>query len=186
MTTIQESGKTIRSWWMYLLNGALLMVLGIWMLTMPRESFETLSLIIGLIVTITGVLETILSLYYRKVHKEWGWNISGGILDIIIGIFLMVNPNTILVLITLFISFWLILGGILVIRKAIDLRKHGRKNWIWMLLFGILILVLAVVLIWHPQLVGITMMFWLAISFISLGIFRVVMAFKLQTLLKGS
>ncbi|MCK5134920.1 MAG: DUF308 domain-containing protein [Bacteroidales bacterium] len=185
MTIIQESRNTFRSWWMYLLNGILLIVLGIWMLTMPRESFETLSLIIGLIVSITGVLETILAFYYRKVHKEWGWNISGGILDIIIGVFLIVNPNIIMVLITLFISFWLILGGILVTRKAIDLRKQGRKNWIWILLFGILILLLAVVLIWHPQIVGITMMFWLAISFVSLGVFRVVLAFNLKSLLRA-
>jgi uncharacterized membrane protein HdeD (DUF308 family) len=185
MTTIENAKKTTISWWMYLLKGVLLIVLGIWMLKMPRESSNAMLMVIGVIITIAGVLETFLSLYYRKVLKEWGWNFSAGILDILIGIFLIANPDTILVLITLFISFWLVLRGVLSIWEALELRKKGQKRWRWVLLLGILIMLLAIVLIWHPQVIGLTFIFWIAISFISLGIFRIVLGFKLLGLSKA-
>jgi uncharacterized membrane protein HdeD (DUF308 family) len=185
MTTIENSKKSTISWWMYLLKGILLIVLGIWMLKMPRESFNAMLLIIGVIIVVGGVLETFLALYYRKDLKEWGWNFSAGILDILIGIFLIANPDTILVLITLFISFWLVLRGVLAIWEAMELRKEGQKKWRWVLLLGILIMLLAIVLIWHPQVIGLTIIFWIAISFISLGIFRIVLGFKLLSLSKA-
>jgi uncharacterized membrane protein HdeD (DUF308 family) len=135
-------------------------------------------LVIGVIIAAGGVLETFLALYYREVLKEWGWNLSAGIIDILIGIVLMANPDAILMLITLFISFWLVLRGVLAIWEAMELRKHGRKNWRWVLLLGILVLALAIILIWHPQVIGLTIIFWIAISFISLGVFRIILAFK--------
>lgn len=182
METIEDSKKTKISWWMYLIKGVLIIVLGIWMLKMPRESFNAMLLVIGLIIALGGALETFLALYYRKVLKEWGWNFSAGILDILVGILLISNPDAILVLITLFISFWLVLRGVLAIWEAMELRKEGRKNWKWILALGILVMLLAIVLIWHPQIIGLTLIFWIAISFISLGIFRIVLAFKLLSL----
>ena len=178
MTTTEIAGSPKRLWWMTLLKGVLFIVLGIWMLKMPKESFETLAFMIGLIVVISGLLEVVLSYVLRKQQHEWGWNISGGILDIIVGIFLMIKPMTILVLITLFISFWLVLLSVLVIRRSIKLKQLAQRTWVWNLILGIAILILAVALIWHPQVVGLTMMFWLAISFISLGAFRIIIAFQ--------
>jgi uncharacterized membrane protein HdeD (DUF308 family) len=60
-----------------------------------------------------------------------------------------------------------------------ELRKESQKKWKWILLLGILLMLLAIILIWHPQVIGLTIIFWISISFISLGIFRIVLAFKL-------
>jgi uncharacterized membrane protein HdeD (DUF308 family) len=179
MTTIENTKKTTISWWMYLIKGALLIALGIWMLKMPRESFNAMLLIIGVIVAIAGAIETFLALHYRKALKEWGWNFSAGVLDILIGLLLIANPDAILMLLTIFISFWLVLRGVLAIWEALELRKDGQIRWRRILLLGIMIILLAIVLIWHPQVIGLTIIFWIAISFISLGIFRIVLAFKL-------
>jgi uncharacterized membrane protein HdeD (DUF308 family) len=170
--------KTTTSWWIYLLKGVLLIILGIWMLKMPGESFSALLMVIGLIVAIGGMLETVHALYYRKVLMEWGWSLSAGILDMLIGILLIVNPEAILMLITLFISFWLIMRGVLAVWEAMELRKGGYSHWRWILFLGILTLLLAVILIWHPLVVGLTIIFWIAISFISLGLFRIILAFR--------
>ena len=97
----------------------------------------------------------------------------------------MINPMAILVMITIFVSFWLIVFSVLIIRKAITTKQLGRKNWILNLLFGIVLLLLAIALIWHPQVVGLTMVFWLAFSFLSLGIFRIILAFQAGTLLRN-
>lgn len=171
--------------WATLLKGILLIVLGIWMLTMPRESFEAMAFVIGLIVLLGGVGETLFSYRIRRQHGEWGWNFSGGLIDIIIGIILMVSPMTILVVIAIFVSFWLILFSILLIRKSITMKQLGRSNWTINLIFGVVLLLLAVALIWHPQAVGLTMVFWLAFAFLSLGVFRIILAFQAGNLIKN-
>ena len=185
MTTVEKSKGKNQILWATLLKGVLLIVLGIWMLRMQKESFEAMAFVIGLIVVLGGVAESFFSYRIRRAQGEWGWNFSGGIIDIIIGIFLMINPMAILVMITIFVSFWLIVFSVLVIRKAITMKQLGRKNWILNLLFGIVLLLLAIALIWHPQVVGLTMVFWLAFSFLSLGIFRIILAFQAGTLLNS-
>jgi uncharacterized membrane protein HdeD (DUF308 family) len=85
-------------------------------------------------------------------------------------------------LITLFVAFWLVLRGILSIWEAMELRKAGHKNWRRVLFLGVLVLILAIVLIWHPLIIGLTIVFWIALSFISLGIYRIYLAFKLWNL----
>lgn len=185
MTTTENDVKKGPVMWVTLLKGVLLVVLGLWMLKMPRESFEGLAFLIGLITLVGGLIETVSSYYARNKPGVWGWNLSGGILDIIIGIFLMVNPMAILALITIFISFWLILFSILIIGKSITQKRLGRESWSRNLFFGIVLLLIGVVLIWHPQAMGITLIFWLAFSFLSLGVFRIILAFQARNFMKN-
>lgn len=186
MTAVEKPKGQNQILWATLLKGVLLIVLGIWMLRMPKESFEAMAFVIGLIVVLGGVAESFFSYRIRRAQGEWGWNFSGGIIDIIIGIFLMINPMAILALITIFISFWLILFSILIIRKSVTLKRLGREGWGWNLFFGIFLLVLGMVLIWHPQAVGVTLIFWLAFSFLTLGIFRIILAFQARNFLRNS
>lgn len=172
--------KPIKSWWIALLRGVLLIVLGIWMLKMPVATFSTVSVIIGLILSLSGLIEAGVGIYYRNKIPEWYWNVLAGCIDIIIGLFLITNPKAILMIITLVISFWITLRGILIIKDALELKRNNSKNWGIMLAAGILVLIIAVILIWHPQIIGLTIVFWIAISFIFLGIFRVFLAFKKQ------
>jgi uncharacterized membrane protein HdeD (DUF308 family) len=180
MTTDQTAKNVSISRWMYLLNGALLIVLGIWMLKMPKESFNAMARIVGIIVLISGILELALSIYFKKIIPEWGWSLVAGVVDILLGAFLIANPKTILVILTLIISIWLVVRGVLMIREALEMKKGGGDKWKWILGLGILLMILAIVIIWHPQIVGLTLMIWMAVSFITLGIFRVILAFKLQ------
>jgi uncharacterized membrane protein HdeD (DUF308 family) len=180
MTTDQTAKNVSISRWMYLLNGALLIVLGIWMLKMPKESFNAMARIVGIIVLISGILELGLSIYFKKIIPEWGWSLVAGVVDILLGAFLIANPKTILVILTLIISIWLVVRGVLLIREALEMKKGGGDKWKWILGLGILLMLLAIVIIWHPQIVGLTLMIWMAVSFITLGIFRVILAFKLQ------
>lgn len=172
-----ENAKS--SWWIYLINGPLLIILGIWMWKMPSESFQGMLFIVGLIVAISGFIVSFRAIYFRKVLLKWGWNLASGVVDLLIGLFLIANPDAILMIITFFISFWLVIRGVGLLRDAMVLKKAGSNRWKWLLGFGMFLLLLAIVLIWHPQIVGLTLVFWLAISFITLGIFRIVLGFKL-------
>lgn len=184
METTENSRKLIRSWWVYLLNGILFILLGTWMLTTPGESFKTFSIIIGLIVSLSGLSEVVASIYYRRRHEEWIWNTSGGLLDLVIGVLILFDPKVFLIIVTLAISISLLFAAVVLIRSSITSSREGKRTWPWKLAFGILILLLGIVLILHPQVLAVTMMFWMGISFVSLGIVRIFMAFQLHSLLK--
>jgi len=177
--TNQNSKNATISWWMYLLNGALLIILGIWMLKMPGDSFNAMARIVGIIVLISGLLESGFSIYFRKAIPEWGWSLVAGVVDLLLGAFLIANPKAILLILTLIISIFLVVRGVLLIREAMQLRNQDNNKWKWILGLGILLVVLAIIITWHPQIIGLTLMIWMAVSFISLGIFRISLAFKI-------
>lgn len=75
------------NWWIALLKGILLLVFGVWLITSPSESLKTLSLFFGLLIIIGGILEVWFAIKNREIHKNWGWALTSGILDLILGAF---------------------------------------------------------------------------------------------------
>lgn len=114
----------------------------------------------------------------RQNHKKWEWTLASGILDILLGAFLVANPDFILLLITILVSIWLLIRGVIAIRTALILKKSNNPNYNYSLILGIVLIVLALIFVWHPQVLGITIVFWTALAFISLGVFRIVLVLK--------
>ncbi|MGW8315821.1 MAG: HdeD family acid-resistance protein [Bacteroidales bacterium] len=184
MDTTPTSKKLISSWWAYLLNGLLFIVLGIWMISMPIESFNTFSILIGIIIGVSGLAEVFFSVRYRKNHEEWTWNILGGLLDLIIGILILFDPSVFLKIITLVISISLLVAAVVLIRGSVLSNRQGHRSWTWKLAFGILVFLLAMVLIFRPEVLAMTIMLWMGIAFISLGVLRVFLAFQIHSLVR--
>jgi uncharacterized membrane protein HdeD (DUF308 family) len=166
------------NWWIALLKGILLLVFGVWLITSPSESLKTLSLFFGLLIIIGGILEVWFAIKNREIHKNWGWALTSGILDLILGAFLVANPRSLLLLITFVVSAWLIFRGILNIRYALLLKNSTGSGWRWQVRFGVFLMVAGAILLWHPNILGFTIAFWAALGFISLGILRLVILFK--------
>jgi uncharacterized membrane protein HdeD (DUF308 family) len=167
------------SFWIALLKGIILVIFGIWLLKSPMESLAKLSLIFGIIIIIGGLLEVGLAFNNRNTNKSWEWTLTSGILDILLGAFLVANPRFILILITVLVSIWLLIRGIIMIRYAFIIKKSNNPNYIYGLIFGIVLILLAAIFVWHPEVLGITVVFWTALAFISLGIFRIVFVFNI-------
>ena len=174
--SITNFGKV--NWWMNLLKGIILVIFGVWLLKSPGENFSKLSIIFGVLIIVGGILEIALAFDNRRKHIKWDWTITSGIIDVLIGAFLVANPTFILLLITIFVSIWLFIRGIIVIRNANNLKKVNDSKYKYKLILGIILIVFAVIFIIHPQVLGITIVFWTALAFISLGIFRIVLIFK--------
>lgn len=184
MDKTPTSSKLIRSWWVYLLNGLLFTVLGIWMISMPIESFNTFSILIGILVGVSGLAEVFFSVRFRKKHEEWMWNTFGGLLDLLIGILILFDPSVVLKIITLVISISLLVASVVLIRGSVLSNRAGHRSWTWKLAFGILVFLLAIVLIFRPEVLALTIMLWLGIAFVTLGILRIFLAFQIHSLVR--
>jgi uncharacterized membrane protein HdeD (DUF308 family) len=160
-----------------LIKGAMLILFGIWLLISPIDNLKKLSLIFGILILFGGLFEVGLAFNKRKTHKNWEWVLTSGILDVLLGAFLIANPRFILLVVTAFVSIWLFIRGIIALRLSFILKKANNENYIYRLMIGVAFVLLAIIFIWHPEIFGITIAFWTALSFISLGIFRIAMLF---------
>jgi len=180
MKNAVDSGSTRSYWLIPLLSGLILLLFGIWFLVAPLESFKTLTIVFGIIIFLSGVIEMYVLIRGKDAitdHMSYVW---GSVLNLVLGVLLIMNPETILTLISLLIGFWLIYKGGGLIKRAYDLRKSNSEKWKNNMFFGAILLVLAAILLWHPEIIGFTIAMWTSLAFIVIGALRIYFAFRIK------
>jgi uncharacterized membrane protein HdeD (DUF308 family)/predicted flap endonuclease-1-like 5' DNA nuclease len=76
-------------WWLVLIEGILLIIIGIFLLTNPAATFVTIIWVLGIYWLISGIFN-IIKIFFDS--SMWGWKIFAGIVGIIAGWFLIQNP----------------------------------------------------------------------------------------------
>lgn len=76
-------------WWLVLIEGILLIIIGIFLLTRPIATWTSLVWVIGLYWLISGIFNIIKIFFDRSM---WGWKLFAGIVGIIAGYFLITTP----------------------------------------------------------------------------------------------
>jgi uncharacterized membrane protein HdeD (DUF308 family) len=110
-------GEVVHAFWkknwggvfMHLLIGVLYIVVGFMVLTNPKASAVTLSLIMAIFFIITGLFRIILSVATH--YPNWGWELFNGIITLILGIMIYQQPLLGLWVIGVFIGIDLIFSG---------------------------------------------------------------------------
>ena len=178
---IKPEGKQIY-WWIPLISGLFLLLFGIWFLVAPIDSFQTLTVIFGILILLSGILEIYIIVKDKGFALEFISYIWGGILSILLGALLITNPQLILVIISVLIGFWLIFKGGEIIKKALKIRKENNDKWKNHMFLGVMLFVVAIILLWHPQIIGFTIAMWTSIAFIVLGAFRIYLALRMKSI----
>jgi uncharacterized membrane protein HdeD (DUF308 family) len=182
LKTIKES---INHWWLFLLTGVLLIVVGLWVFASPIASYLSLSLIFSLGILFTGIFEIIFAVANRSTMDSWGWTLAGGILDVVIGSYLLAYPAISMSVLPFILGFWLLFRGFSAIGSAFDMKSYGDKNWGWFLFLGIGIIFFGVMVLANPAFGVANIIIWTAFAFIFAGVFRIYLALKLRKLKKA-
>lgn len=182
-STIQKEVKeTIGYWWLFLLTGILLTGTGIWIFASPAEAYLSLSILFAVGIFVTGILETLFAITARKSLDGWGWTLASGILDIVIGAYLMSYPLITLEVLPFILGFWLLFRGISAIGFAFDMRSYRVADWGMLLALGLIIIFLGCMVLAVPAFGVLNIIVWTGLSFIAAGIFRIILAFRLKKL----
>jgi uncharacterized membrane protein HdeD (DUF308 family) len=180
MNTEKIEKRELTYWWFPMLFGIIFILIGFWILKAPVESLKTLTKVIGVIIAVSGIAQVLFTATNRRGIPGWGFQFSGGIIDMVIGVVLIVNPAILLKIITLFVGVWLIFNSVTIIMKAAEARKANHTYWKWELILGVALLLTAILFFWHPMILGTTIGLWTALAFIILGVFRIVLTFRLK------
>ena len=162
---IAEALKT--HWRAFLIQGVVMMVLGLVAIALPQLSTIAIELFLGWLILLGGGFRVV-SLLRSKSAPGFFWSLVTAVLAAALGVVLLMRPAEGVLTLTMVLIALFIVEGIGAITIALQLRGHMR-TWGWTLVSGIVDLVLAF-LIWHGWpgtaawalglLVGINMLFF--------------------------
>jgi len=108
------------------LIGGLALVVGLLCLRDPVQSVLVLGMIIGAWLLIAGVADLVGAAFSHREHH--GWDIAGGVVSVLAGGFLLVNPDTSLRIFVIAVCAWLFLTGGVAVVIAWMLRAETRSS----------------------------------------------------------
>ena len=182
--TIKSEKDTIKHWYLPLILGIIFIAVGIWSIMTPASTYLSLALLFSVTFFVVGLLEIIFSISYRKQLDGWGWSLASGILSLIIGVILILNPQISIITLPLFVGFVVLYRSILDIAWSIELKKYEVSNWGWLLFIGILGVIASFILIWNPLIAGLSVAIFTGIALITIGIFHIYFSIGLKKLNK--
>jgi uncharacterized membrane protein HdeD (DUF308 family) len=129
-------------WVLFLVEGTILLVLGVLAIAVPQIATLAVEIMIGWLFLVSGIVGAITTFWMRTAPGFW-WSLLSAILGIGAGIALLVSPGTGVVSLTLILVAFFIIEGIASILFALDHKRELSGRWGWMLASGIIDLVLA-------------------------------------------
>lgn len=114
----------------------------------------------------------------NALHKEWGWLLAMGIIEIIVGIYCLTSQITATLASVVALGVVFLIAGIAETIGAF--RAHGAGHVILLLLGGLLSIVVWLALMTHPGVGALAITLLLAAMLVVGGIFRFVAALTLQ------
>jgi uncharacterized membrane protein HdeD (DUF308 family) len=152
---------------MFIVEGVVLLVLGVLAVLVPPLATLGFTLFLGWVFLLSGVVGLVATFMMRQAPGFW-WSLLSAALGIVVGMILLVRPVGGALSLTLVLIAFFVVEGIATILFALDHRRELSGRWGWMLFSGVVDLVLAgMILAGLPGtaawalglLVGINMMF---------------------------
>lgn len=183
MATFFKTVKsTVKHWYVPAIIGVLLIILGIYLFTVPLETYMTLAVLFSISFLITGVLETYFSIRNKNELEGWGWYLASGLFSLLIGIILVTKPMVAAASLPFFIGFSLLFRSFQGLGFAFELKNYGVLNWGNLAILSVLGIILSFLLVAQPVFTGISLAVLTALSFIATGVSAIVLSFQLKKL----
>lgn len=170
----------VKNWWLSLLLGLLYIGVALCLLFAPLSSYFAISILFSVSILMSGIFELAFAISNRKTVSSWGWYLAGGIIDLILGFFLISSPLLSMEVIPFIVAFWLMFRGFTFTGYSMDLKRYGTKEWGWYMAFGILAILCSLAIIWQPGLGVLSVVYMLSFAFLIIGFFRIMLAFELK------
>jgi uncharacterized membrane protein HdeD (DUF308 family) len=181
-----RASRIIKKWWLLLIAGILCIVAGICVFAFPIESYVTLAVLFGILMLLTGAAQLIISSTSGNYLMMKGYFIVGGILDVILGIFLCVYPGVSLFVLPILMGLWMLYHSFIIISFGADMDTFRLSGGGMFTVFGILLLMLSVFVLVDPFSVGVaTVLFVAGVGLILLGLLFCSISVKLRDLHKN-
>jgi uncharacterized membrane protein HdeD (DUF308 family) len=129
-------------WTLFLVEGAILLVLGLVAVMVPMVATVAVEIIVGWLILVSGIVGLVTTFYMRRAPGFW-WSLFSALIGTVAGVVLLLWPLNGALSLTLILTAFLAFEGIVSIMFALDHRRELSGRWGMMLLSGIVDLILA-------------------------------------------
>jgi len=129
-------------WRLFLAEGIILFILGILAIVLPQIATITVEVLIGWLLLMSGIVGLIATLRMRSAPGFW-WSLVSAVLGIVAGIVLLAWPLSGALSLTLILTVFLVLEGVVSILYALEHKRELSGRWGTMLFSGVVDLILA-------------------------------------------
>ena len=133
-------------WVLYLVEGIILVVLGLIAIVVPPIATLAVELLFGWLFLLSGVVGLITTFWMRDAPGFW-WSLLSGVLGIAAGIVLLVWPLSGVLSLTLVLIVFFTIEGIASIMYALEHKLELSGRWGFMLASGIIDLIIAAIIL---------------------------------------
>ncbi|MCB7135643.1 HdeD family acid-resistance protein [Cellulosimicrobium marinum] len=148
-TAPQDRNPFRRVWWLPVVRGILLVVLGLLLMIEPLERLETLRVVLGAFLVADGVLVAVQGFVHRRqVGSAW-WLAQAGV-NVVFGVVVALWPDLTPTALYYVLAVWVLVLGITTIAGAAALARNRDLGWAWMLTFGITSVLFGILLVTRP------------------------------------
>jgi uncharacterized membrane protein HdeD (DUF308 family) len=177
---IEYADADASGWWVSVVSGIVLVLLGLWVLTNLYDSVVVLAWLVGISLIVAGVVELL------ALHGEAGWGlavwISSGLL-IAAGIVVLVWPDITLWALAVLAGIAFLLAGL--VRIALAFADRSAPDFALQLGIGALGVVLGIAVLVWPDATLVVLAFLLGIKFIVTGVIAIGVGWQLHRLARA-
>jgi uncharacterized membrane protein HdeD (DUF308 family) len=140
--------EAIRAHWvLFLVQGIIMMVLGVLAIIWPQVSTIAVDLYVGWMFLLSGFIGLV-TMFVASTAAAFLWSLLTAALSLFVGVLLLWHPVEGAVSLTLVLIAFFIAEGVFQIAAAIRHRQAFPDSWSWLLMSGLADLVLAAMLVW--------------------------------------
>lgn len=178
---IELDNNVFKHWWLSLIVGIMSVAAGICCFATPISSLEALTVLFIVILIVGGIFNIISASVNRNWNSYWGWDLARGILEILLGVWMLMIPIPVMTATLVYIfGFWMLFNSIIGICESCELSNISFPGWGWLLACSVLGLLCSFIFLVAPIYGGIFVLAYVGIAFILYGIFRITVAFKFR------
>ena len=181
-STLKTAVEAIRHWYIPLIFGIILLLVGIDVLSTPVASYLTLSVIFSVCFLASGILQLVFSITNRDRLHSWGWYLAGGILYTLIGLLLIATPQISIAVLPFIVGFFVLFQSVGALAWAYDLKQMNVLRWGNVAILGVLGIIFSFILLWNPLFAGMSLVIWTGMAFLFAGIAAIMLSFQLKKL----
>jgi uncharacterized membrane protein HdeD (DUF308 family) len=140
-------GRALHDHWvLFLVEGVVLLVLGATAVALPLLATLALTILIGWLFLVSGVMGIVTTFWMRQAPGFW-WSLISAVLGIAVGLVLLASPVSGAFSLTLVLIAFFAIEGVVSIMFALDHKRELTGRWGWMLVSGLVDLVLSVMIV---------------------------------------
>ena len=147
--------RAVQHWWLMMLAGIVCVAMGIAVFVFPLQSYVVLSILTGVMMLVVGAAQLVVASTSGNYLAMRGYMIVGGVIDVLLGIFLCVYPGVTLALLPILLGIWLMYHSFMLISFGGDLETFRVKGSGWTVFGGVILLLLSITVLLNPFSAGI-------------------------------